>query len=112
MDSLEPAEPGEVGRVVVTDLYSHATPLIRYDLGDTAVISANLSQPYEMPMLDSLEGRLVDMIYATEGERISSYAVNHCVWGLPSLLQYQFSQTGEKDYVIKLVIFGGRSGSR
>ena len=33
-----PAAPGEAGRVVVTDLWSHAMPLIRYELGDIAVM--------------------------------------------------------------------------
>jgi len=28
------AEPGEIGRVVVTNLHSHSMPFIRYDLGD------------------------------------------------------------------------------
>ena len=37
MDSDEPAEPGELGRIVITDLYNDAIPLIRYDNGDLAV---------------------------------------------------------------------------
>lgn len=32
-NSNEPAKIGEVGRIVVTDLYSFAVPLIRYDTG-------------------------------------------------------------------------------
>ncbi len=36
LDSDEPAEPGELGRIVITDLYSFAVPLIRYDIGDLA----------------------------------------------------------------------------
>ena len=37
LDSDEPAEPGELGRIVITDLYNYAIPLIRYDNGDLAV---------------------------------------------------------------------------
>jgi phenylacetate-CoA ligase len=32
-------EPGEVGRVLVTDLHNFATPIIRYDLGDYAEVA-------------------------------------------------------------------------
>jgi phenylacetate-coenzyme A ligase PaaK-like adenylate-forming protein len=37
MDSDEPAEPGELGRIVITDLYNYAFPILRYDNGDTAI---------------------------------------------------------------------------
>ena len=37
MDSDEPAEPGELGRIVITDLFNYAFPILRYDNGDTAV---------------------------------------------------------------------------
>ena len=34
LDSEESAELNEVGRIVVTDLYNYAMPMIRYDTGD------------------------------------------------------------------------------
>lgn len=37
MDSDEPAEDGELGRIVITDLYNYAFPILRYDNGDTAI---------------------------------------------------------------------------
>ena len=35
LDSDEPAEPGELGRIVVTDYYNKTFPMVRYDTGDT-----------------------------------------------------------------------------
>lgn len=35
------AEPGEIGEIVITDLYNRATPLIRYRIGDLAVAVDN-----------------------------------------------------------------------
>ena len=32
MDSDEPAEPGELGRIVITDLFNYAFPILRYDI--------------------------------------------------------------------------------
>ena len=34
LTSDEPAAKGEVGRIVVTDLYNYAMPFVRYDTGD------------------------------------------------------------------------------
>ena len=31
LDSDEPVKPGELGRIVVTDFYNKAFPMIRYD---------------------------------------------------------------------------------
>ena len=37
LDSDEPVKPGELGRIVVTDFYNKAFPMIRYDTGDTGI---------------------------------------------------------------------------
>lgn len=39
MDADEPTREGEVGRIVITDLYNYAMPMIRYDTGDIGSIS-------------------------------------------------------------------------
>ena len=39
IDKDVPVEPGQMGRIVVTDLFSHAMPLIRYETGDLAVLA-------------------------------------------------------------------------
>jgi len=38
-DDGRPAAPGEIGRVVATPLYSYAMPLLRYALGDLALVA-------------------------------------------------------------------------
>lgn len=37
-DKGEPCQVGETGRVVLTDLFNFATPLVRYDIGDYAEV--------------------------------------------------------------------------
>ncbi len=55
LDSDEPSAPGELARVVLTDLYDLATPLIRYDTGDLAIVGDG--GPGGPTTIRSLEGR-------------------------------------------------------
>jgi len=57
--------PGEIGRVVVTDLFNYATPLIRYDIGDWAV-----PQDEHHRRLESIKGRSRNMITLPDGRKI------------------------------------------
>jgi len=57
-------EPGELGKVVITDLSNHAFPFIRYEIGDLGI----LEHPQQcqcgkhLPKLRSIEGRIADVI--------------------------------------------------
>lgn len=100
LDSDLPAEKGEVGRVVVTDLYNYAMPIIRYDTGDMAVISENSTE--DKLYLKNVEGRRVDMIYDTKGCPLTPHTWSVYMWKFDKLKQYQFIQNGEKEYVLKV----------
>jgi phenylacetate-CoA ligase len=53
-----PARPGEVGRVVVTDLRGRSAPLIRYDTGDLArAADGPCACGHERALLARIEGR-------------------------------------------------------
>lgn len=67
----QPAKPGTPARIVVTPLYLRTMPLIRYEVGDTAVLSA---QPCPcgrtLPLMEKLDGRRDDCIILTSGRRV------------------------------------------
>lgn len=57
--------PGEIGKVVITDLFNYATPLIRYDIGDYAV-------PYDAYhyKLMEVKGRSRNMVTLPDGCKV------------------------------------------
>lgn len=94
----KPVKFGELGRVVVTDFFNYAMPIIRYDTGDLA--SMNIDER-KVPFLDRIEGRKLDMIYNTSGELVSSHLAYHlCKYG--NFKQFQLLQYGLKCYDINL----------
>jgi phenylacetate-CoA ligase len=101
MDQDIPAKSGEMGRIIVTDLFNYSMPLIRYDTGDIGTM-ALIDNEY---VLTKIEGRKMDLIYDTNGDLISSYSVYPVLHKYYHLIkQYQFIQIGQKEYLIKLNI--------
>lgn len=92
------ADYGELGRIVVTDLYNYAIPLIRYDTGDIGV--ANIDEN-KIPFLSSVEGRKLDLIYNTKGEIVPSH-ISYKLCNYGNYKQFQLIQHGQKEYKIKL----------
>lgn len=103
-DNNESVKPGEFGRIVVTDLFNFAMPIIRYDTGDIAKLGINDEGVIQ---LDEIEGRKMDVIYDSDGNLISSFVVYTKFYKYYHLLkQYQFIQQSEKDYEVKLNVQG------
>lgn len=101
-DKDEPVADGEMGRIVLTDLYNKAMPLIRYDTGDMAIQKNTADCNWKGQVIKNISGRLVDMIYATDGTPLSPHTWSVYMWKYDKLKQYQFIQNTAKDYVIRI----------
>lgn len=99
MDSDEPAEMGEVGRIVVTDLFNYAQPMIRYDTGDIGIFSETSEG---VPVLKEIYGRQRDCVYSVDGNMISPAKISVSMWGMENIRQWQFIQKAENDYLLRL----------
>jgi phenylacetate-CoA ligase len=93
---------GKLGKIVVTDYFNKAMPLIRYDTGDTGIMNEVIIDNKKTLVLSHIEGRKLDRIYNTKGELISSYIVYKNMWSYPEIEQYQFIQVSNKDYTFKI----------
>jgi phenylacetate-CoA ligase len=102
LDSDDPVRVGEPGRIVVTDLFNHAMPLIRYDTGDIGIWKEAAECGWNSQVFSSVQGRSIDSIFNTRGENINPQTIDFLMSPFEKLLQYQFAQEGEKQYTLKL----------
>ena len=71
-----PAGPGEVGRVLLTDLHNKVMPFIRYDTGDLAVTGETPCKCGRgFPVIRQIEGRSHECLRTPSGKLISPIAL-------------------------------------
>lgn len=99
IDSDEEAEFGELARVVVTDLFNYAVPIIRYDTGDLAIIEKLTKNK---KIIKSIEGRILDFVYDTSGNMLSSHIISRLMSSYKEIRQFQFVQESENKYIVKI----------
>lgn len=104
MDDDIPTEPGEPGRIVLTDLFNYAFPMIRYDTGDTGILLSSAGEDSQYPVLSKLYGRRLDLVYNTDRSIVSPMAIARILKHYSDIQQWQFIQNGAKEYVLRLVI--------
>lgn len=89
-----PARPGEVGKVLLTDLLNFAMPLIRYEIGDMAAFDpAPCPCGRGLPRLKGIAGRVTDFVVGPDGRLVSGvFLATYVVAKRPSLGQVQIWQ--------------------
>ena len=109
MDSDEPAAEGELGRIVVTDYYNRAFPMIRYDTGDTGIIRRFRGEDGRIHAeFTEIYGRRGSLIYNTSGEPLSMHVFMNNLLNFQGILrQAKCTQTGEKEYLLTLNPYEG-----
>jgi phenylacetate-CoA ligase len=100
-----PARPGESGAVIVTDLTNRAMPIIRYQVGDVAVLSDRVCPCGRgLPLLERIEGRDADYIVTTAGELISGISLTeNFALQVPGVVQFQIVQEAVGRFLFRLV---------
>lgn len=103
-DSDEPVEYGELGRIVITDLYNYAFPLIRYDNGDTAILLPPDKFSHGYPVLGKLYGRRFDLTFSTDNKAIFPLSYGRILKHYDNVAQWQVVQESKTDFLLKLVM--------
>jgi phenylacetate-CoA ligase len=108
----KPAQAGEMGRLVVTDLFNYGMPMIRYEIGDMAVVAARdacgCGSP--LPLIDRIVGRDRDILYDGDGNPKPGYLFVETVNALGLTAQFQIIQTARDSVLMKVIPNGAEAG--
>lgn len=104
LDSNEPANAMEEARIVITDLFNNAVPVIRYDTGDLGYYSYKTNKFGEKyKVIESLIGRKVDYLYSNKKEKLSPHIFTNLMWKFNYFKQFQLIQEDYTKLTLKLV---------
>ncbi|SEK82985.1 phenylacetate-CoA ligase [Pseudobutyrivibrio ruminis] len=106
IDSDEPCEEGELGRLIITDLFNKAFPIIRYENGDLVSMKRN---PDGKLYITNIAGRKTDALYTTDGRMVHYFNSISFLEPYMDIKQFQLIQyslkkfkwvlnTGNKEY--------------
>ncbi|MBA2933136.1 phenylacetate--CoA ligase family protein [Sphingomonas sp. CGMCC 1.13654] len=103
-DAGRPCREGEVGRIVVTDLNNHATPLIRYAIGDHAEVGPPCPCGRGLPTLRRILGRERNLVTMPDGSRHWPLTGRSRYRDVAPVLQHQMLQRERDRIEVRLVI--------
>ena len=86
---------GDSNDILITSFTSYGTPLIRYRIGDAMVFGGEEQCPcgIESPTVKSIDGRMDDFIYRSDGSKVNSGNVSNLFKNMPnSLIAAQVTQ--------------------
>jgi phenylacetate-CoA ligase len=100
----KPAGNGETGRVLLTDLINYAMPLLRYDIGDAAVVrEGRCPCGIAGPRID-VQGRIQDCLPGEDGLVITPDQMMDWVLGaFPDVLVFQLEKQSPQDYYLQVM---------
>jgi len=89
----KPAEFGEVGELVITDLLNYSFPFIRYRVGDMArLLSEQCSCGRGFPLMTPVEGRRYDTIVGLNGQLVNSQYFATLFYGIKEVEMFRVWQ--------------------
>jgi hypothetical protein len=98
-DSKEPSE------ILVTDLHNYGMPFVRYATGDVGTISdISCACGRGLPLLGSIEGRLLDSIRTIDGRTVPGEFFPHLLKEVPEFAEYRVEQRTLDHVVISAVL--------
>ena len=101
-DDGRPAEPGAMGRVVVTPLFNRAMPLVRYETGDYAVAAEGNDCPRSSRAIRRVIGRESGLFKLPDGTKVAA-TLPAGVANLLGVRQFKLFQTSFVDVELHYV---------
>lgn len=89
----KPVAPGEVGEIVVTNLYNRAMPLIRYRSSDAGRPSpGRCTCGCHLPMMEVIDGKMLDFLVLPDGKLVSPHVPKKALLFIDGIQRFQIVQ--------------------
>ena len=99
-----PCPAGEPGEIVVTDLYSHEAPFLRYATGDIGVLSdRRCTCGRNLPLLERIDGRSNDVILSRDGRIINDQSLVYLLRNVDGIEQFRICQKSVESLHVEIV---------
>jgi phenylacetate-CoA ligase len=99
------AASDRTSEILVTDLHNYGMPFIRYASGDSGRLSnARCGCGRELPRLDAIEGRVLDLLRTVDGRTVPGEFFPHLLKEIPEFAQYRVEQRSLDRIVISAVL--------
>ncbi|MFO7900138.1 MAG: hypothetical protein R6V58_13895 [Planctomycetota bacterium] len=111
-----PAEPGELGKILLTDLKNYGMPFIRYQIEDVAVAG---DEPCpcgrSLPTFRAVQGRMSNIISLPDGRHVHPLYLMNLMYPAPvqdwaskekrieGIARFQIVQEGPTEFVVKII---------
>lgn len=97
--------PTNKGKLVITSFTTHATPLLRYDIGDMVELSDEVCTcGNNNPIVKEILGRIDDYIYSPDNGKINLGNVSNTLKGTKGIIKFQVIQNEVNSIEILIVI--------
>jgi phenylacetate-CoA ligase len=108
-----PAEPGQDGDIIATNLNNYGMPFIRYAIEDMGAWSTQNACECgrQMPMMDISHGRKVDLFRSKDGRLVRAGYVGS-LFGTSAVRQFQLVQKSLDTVVVRIVRDGDIESNR
>jgi phenylacetate-CoA ligase len=95
--------PGQEGRIVITDLYNTASPIIRYDIGDYARVGTECGCGRSHKTFTKVLGRERNLLKLPDGSKFWPRAGRYKMQQIANIRQWQIVQHSYTDVEFKIV---------
>ena len=96
--------PGGIGRVIITDMYNYASPLIRYEIGDYAEVGGPCPCGRSLPVLKRIVGRSRNMLTLPSGDKIWPSFPEDKMTAVAPVRQFQVVQRDLTHFIAKIAV--------
>jgi phenylacetate-CoA ligase len=96
-------KPGELGKIVITDLGTYGMPLIRYEIGDMGRYSEETCTcGVNLPLMDIVEGRKEDFIRTQDGKLVHAAYLCYTLKD-DAVQEFKMYQKGLDRFLVQIV---------